>query len=100
MEKLSDELRRMTKKLFIMLFFILLVGCISLNVEDTDPMLEEEYFHDEWETEAEPDKEMVDLGNGYFGLYVDDEMKIYYYDQEKNEITHKKTENLYELEDE
>ena len=94
MEKLSDDLRRMTKKLFIMLFFILLVGCISLNFEDTDPMLEEEYFHDEWETEAEPDKEMVDLGDGYFGLYTGFEMRIYHYDKENNKLTLKNTKYI------
>ena len=87
MDNISSELKRINSTLLIMMVIILLGSCAGGNVTVDYPE----------DINSEGNQDMVDLGNGHFGVYRGtpyDELKIYYYDQEKNELVLKTTESI------
>lgn len=90
MDNISSELKRINGTLLIMMIIILLGSCAGGEVTVDYP---EDVFHED----NQDNQDMVDLGNGHFGIYKGypyDELKIYYYDQEKNELVLKTTESI------
>ena len=87
MDNISSELKRINSTLLIMMVIILLGSCAGGNVTVDYPE----------DINSEGNQDMVDLGNGHFGIYRADpynEMSIYYYDQENNELVLKTTEPI------
>ena len=93
MDKLSFELKRINNTLLIIMVVILFGSCMRMD----EIVVPDEPIEVISERATE---EMVDLGDGYFGIYTGYELKIYYYDTEKNELILKKTKYLSEDEEE
>ncbi len=91
----SNELRRIRNTLIVMAIFLLFIGGngreIIVNHNDDEYSNSSTRFH----------KNLVPLGNGYFGLYSgntesdeDNRMNIYYYDEKENKLVLKREQNL------
>jgi hypothetical protein len=90
----ADELRRIRITLVVMTIILLFSGGGSANVtvdHSDEQFFEAPTYH----------KNLVPLGNGYFGLYSgdrqsedDNKMKIYYYNDKENKLVLKKDVNL------
>jgi hypothetical protein len=90
----NDELRRIRITLVVMTIILLFTGGRGANVtvdHTEDAIYEPPSYH----------KNLVPLGNGYFGLYSgdkeddqDNRMKVYFYDEKANKLVLKQDTNL------
>ena len=90
----ADELRRIRITLVVMTLILLFSGGRSANVTV-------DQIDDQGTGAPTYHKNLVPLGNGYFGLYSgdrqseqDNKMKVYYYNDKENKMVLKQDVNL------
>ncbi|MDM5317465.1 hypothetical protein QUF49_15750 [Fictibacillus sp. b24] len=90
----SNELRRIRKTLIFIAIFLLFIGGKGGEVTV-------DHIYNDTANSTRFNKNLVPLGNGYFGLYSgntesdeDNRMNIYYYDEKENKLVLKKEQNL------
>lgn len=90
----SDELRRIRITLIVIAVILVFVPSgsnVTVDHNYDDMSYQGSQFH----------KNLVPLGNGYFGLFIgdtelveDNQMKIYFYDEKQNKMVLKREVNL------